>query len=558
MMRFRLSPSATSATSATSSARLHPPLFQPPCQPGHNRTHGTLIPEDAHPVRLEKREPEGRGVHTPNFLGAKRRGEKAALAWHEIIEKRDRLVSKPTERPWDPFLSELSSPTGDLDVGRLRTYARQYAEDQRTFNSRPNERLNDHPLYRHNLYGDVEYWDVDRNDPDVKLMGFADLSPFRTPDGKVRIFSHYLDFRGREALRDAHGDPSGSVPAEMTASYRTLVLFPETEAPFMLKFSGEWHAPKKRLEPKQARISVERSHHLRRATFLTPEPAALTTGRLTVIYRPIPRPRRKALAPNDALIPLSALNSKEFAESPRGRRLFARHGSQEAWLTRELAPQLARILWKSLRSSFAHLELHSQNIDLLVGASGKLKQTFIKDQLDIMHDPGAQLASGMPVQNVAALRADEWGNMGEANARFDTSTFYRHFLGQTTSRPPTLDRAVTEALKAIAYKRRDVAALARRPEYAALRDAEGSLPAYLEALRQILIHDDIDRNFEANPGAKKELVRSPGKMTSGDPRCARLADLESEDLLFGYVHKTPIAILRDAEGFTRRYYMRFE
>lgn len=517
-------------------------------------------------ARPEGQEPGGFRLHGIEFVGAKRRGPKAAVTWHEILEKRGHLTSRLTERPWDPFVAAYaSSPAGvdaavgvDVDVEQLRGYARRYAEDQRTFNSRPNERLIDHPLYRHNLYGKAEYWDVDPHDPAVKLMGFADASPFRTPEGKTRIFSHYLDFTNRKALRATHGEPSGSVPAEMTSSYRTLVLFPDHEAPFMLKFSGEWHAPHKRLEAKHGRISVERSHHLRRAAFLTPEPAALTTGDVTAIYRPIPRPRRKKLAPGDALIPLSALNSKEFAASARGQRLFARHGSQEAWLAKELAPQLAHILWKSLRSNFAHLELHSQNIDLLVNKAGKLKQTFVKDQLDMMHDPGAQVASGQPADNVAALRDYEWGNMGEAGARFDTATFYRLLLGQTTSRPPTLDRAVTQALKDIATKRRNLGALAHRPEYAALVYAEASLPTYLEALRQILIHDDIDRNFTADEKAKKALTRASGKITSGDPRCARLADLDTKDLQFGYVYETPIAILRDPEGYTRRYYMRFE
>ena len=161
-------------------------------------------------------------------------------------------------------------------------YAKEYARVQRFFNGgKPDEILAN--VFLGETHGNVPYWDVDSDASSHYILGMENPSPFVTSDGKTRIFNHYLNKKSTEALIEKYGEPTGEIKAEMTSSYRTLILFPKDDIPYMLKFSGtEFYSrinsnvgERKKLDGEQVRGAVENSLHLRKSPFITPEPAGL-------------------------------------------------------------------------------------------------------------------------------------------------------------------------------------------------------------------------------------------------------------------------------------------
>jgi hypothetical protein len=499
---------------------------------------------------------------------------------------------------------------------RLRAYARTYGQWLHRYNGAfPDEALALDGRFKGQLEGQVPFWDVDpatvtadADDPArprVDLVGLAQGSPFVTRDGKLRIYTHYLNRTARKQLEETFGKPTGHVAAMMTSSFRTIILFPEDGVPFQLKFSGDEATPwgaSKQLPEKQVRTSIERGLRLRKNPRVVPELAGLVIGDgrgkprfgalgklarrlqrprgtlgagLNVIYRPLPMP----VQPGDRLITWHVLMSPEFRNSPRGRAMFRPYGGAEAWFRTQAAPAVADILADSLLDSFAHFELHSQNVDLLVGKDGTVRQAYAKDLLDIMHDPAAEAASGRRPVAQKVLKDGEWGDAADSGRHeiqvASLGGFYQSYFSQlgmdvtarrTSSRYAGLDTEtafrgwVMDELYTRVAQRKDVDALARFPGFESFQDPElrrASPYQAIDGLRNSLIRDQLTLSFRADPSARASFEGRPS-IVSDTKANARAFRARKRGLTFGYVGDSPVAVARGADGLVRDFYFAFE
>jgi hypothetical protein len=493
-----------------------------------------------------------------------------------------------------------AAPTRDAPELRraLHDYARTYARWLHRYNgSFPAEQLVDDPRFRDRLEGAVPYWDVDPARvtaqlgdparPRVELIGLEAGSPFVTADGKLRIYAHYLNGTARRQLTATFGAPTGHIPAMMTSSFRTIILLPEDGVPFQLKFSGDEATPwgaSKQLPDRQVETSVERGVRLRKSRMTVPEPSGLLVGGsgelgggLNAIYRPLPLPEQ----PGDRLITWHVLMSPEFRASPEGRAIFARHGGVHAWFRSQAAPKVAELIAESMLDSFAHFELHSQNVDLLLAADGSVRQAFAKDLLDLMHDPGGQAASGRTPVGQRATRDGEWGDAadsGRDEIRFEgLGQFYGTYFSQlgidalsrrSNSRYATVRTDgdfrgwVLDALYTRVAKERDVASLARFPDFAPFASpARRHRSPYraLDGLRNAIIKDQLGRGFRSDPSVRARFEAPGATIVSSSKQQAQRLRLGRRGLELGTVGRTPVAIVRDRRsGLVRDFYFAFD
>ncbi len=499
---------------------------------------------------------------------------------------------------------------------RLRGYARTYGRWLHRYNGAfPDEALALDGRFKGQLEGQVPFWDVDpaqvttdASDPDrprVDLVGLSTDSPFVTKDGKLRIYTHYLNRTARKQLEETFGAPTGHVAAMMTSSFRTLIILPDEGVPFQLKFSGDEATPwgaSKQLPEKQVRTSVERGLLLRKNPRVVPELSGLVIGDgrgkprfgllgklgrrlqgrrgklgngLNVIYRPLPMPVERG----DRLITWHVLMSPEFRNSPRGRAMFRRWGGPEAWFRAQAAPAVADILADSLLDTFAHFELHSQNVDLLVGADGTVRQAYAKDLLDVMHDPAAEAASGRAPVAQRVLKDGEWGDAADSG-RHEISVgslggFYATYFSQlgmdvtgrrTNSRYAGLDTEtvfrgwVMDELHARIAQRVDLEALTGFPGFERFHDAEARRASPYDAidgLRNAIIRDQLTRTFHADPSARERFAGRPS-IVSDTKANARAFRARRRGLDFGFVGDTPVAVTRGADGRVADFFFAFE
>ena len=358
------------------------------------------------------------------------------------LSARHRNLQRDKLKKGQPILSDK-----ERDLKKAHKYGKEYARVQREFNGgMPDEILSE--ILKGDTHGKVPYWDIE---PDVGaqlIIGVDHGSPFRTSEGKVRFFNHYLNANAREELISKFGDPTGEIEAEMTSSYRTLLLFPKNEIPYMLKFSGsefyekiDVYAAKanvKDLQGDDVRSSIENSLHLRKSPIITPEPAGLVIEDLDInmIYRPLPMPKTQSLKKGDRVITWQVFMSEEFRETKEGKSLFENHGGYDTWLKNQAAPRLAKLIYHSIFTDFTHLELHSQNIDVIVDSVGNIIEMQVKDLLDIMHDPVARAILNPSKRSHLARRSTFWGDAeesGKFRIRNETYSFHSQFLEQTRS-----------------------------------------------------------------------------------------------------------------------------
>jgi hypothetical protein len=383
----------------------------------------------------------------------------------------------------------------------------------------------------------VPYWDVDPRQADVEVVGDLEASPFRAPDGKLRVFGHYMDEPRIEALTAALGPPAGTLEAELTSSFRTVLVYPPDGRPYMLKFPGSWFLPDRQLTASDVARSVARSRQLRASPDFLPEPAGLVASGvdLAVLYRPLPLPRSFALRRDDFLVAGHVLSAPELEGTALGRRIFGRYGSRAAWENAELAPALARTLRRSIAESFVHPELHAQNLDVLIDAKGRVRRVFIKDLLDVMHDFPVAAAQGHGPTETAGLRDGLWKTMGEAGAAYDVEGFHREFLAQSLS--PRLERAVRAAFVDEIRAVLPLDRLTGYPELSRLRDPKGSLYEALSDLWNLLVKTRLGERFEADDGARESLVRGEGELTTS-PSAPALSD----GWAYGFIGEVPVAV----------------
>lgn len=351
---------------------------------------------------------------------------------------------------------------------QLTEYARNYVTLQRLFNGeRPEEvtrlttkltpQMREYPGTRYletvwlqeNATGQCPYWDIDAvrlEAAGVKIRTFGELEGTPVLDnGRVRVRAHYASQRGIERLVEKFGEPDGHDAASMTDSRRTLML--ETQAgPILMKFSGA-AMPRigqfKKLAADHIEAAVIASAELSAYSEYGEEPAGLAIdlgdgkSPITQLYRVFPIARR-GYREGDVVLPEHVLSDPEFEESDLGRRIFSLHGSRRKWLRHELAPQLADFLWLTLTQIFVHPQLHGQNLDLIIDATGKLVEIRLKDLQDVEYDFPAAAAAGRiaerwqdrPSPNHLGFRGAE--NEDSESARI--ATFYYEFLSQLCER----------------------------------------------------------------------------------------------------------------------------
>jgi hypothetical protein len=288
------------------------------------------------------------------------------------------------------------------------------------------------------LSGKLPYWDIEANIADVKVIGLLKGSPLITSQGKLRIFCHYLDRRAIECLKKHYGLPSGKMLGRMTNSGRTVMVFPDRSIPFMLKFSGDF------LPPEQGFNNTLGAQNIRQAIanfvqqcsnpHLTPEPVGIVIPKINLafLHRKLPAPRDDRIYPDDVLLGTQVVLSSVFASTKLGKCIFSLTGSQDAWLENIFAPKMGELIDDSLQRRVAHLELHPQNLDLLINTkTGEIRHLFVKDLEDMYQDPAAAAATGKGPSELDITRDRLFGILGEYRSKYSLDRFYWEFLGQT-------------------------------------------------------------------------------------------------------------------------------
>jgi hypothetical protein len=418
--------------------------------------------------------------------------------------------------------------------------------------------------------GQVPYWDLDPTTPGVEIVGRADESPYLTASGKIRVYSHYLNRAEHARLAQRFGrPPDGRIHAQMSSSYRTLVLFPEGEVPFQLKFSGPNET--KTLRAEQVEASIEKSLHLEGETAVVPEPAGLILNgeQGLSIFRPIAMPR-EGLRPGDRLMPWQVMMDPAFRKTELAKRILERYPNPRAWFEKEAAPAFAEIIYDSLFRLHDHFTLHSQNVEALFDGQGRLRRLFVKDLLDVVTDPAAEaVARGRAPEAAAVRRAQQWGHIGESGDHFqeiDLHSFYDLFFGQIGMYPAPLGmtgdeespRMIADALIKLVKARVPLRDLERFPEYkAVLVEGASKHPiGVIAGLRHLLLKQRLTDGFRPDAQARSRFFAGEGRLVSSSRNEANWFKPDDPALEYGLIGEVPVAVKR-AGGIVTSYYFRF-
>jgi hypothetical protein len=447
-----------------------------------------------------------------------------------------------------------------INFQRLHRYAHIYIDTQQRF----------HGIYadkiltgrRLILSGNLPYWDIEVNSAEIKIIGESKDSSLMTGAGKLRIFCHYLDHRASDALREYYGVPSGKMLGRMTNSGRTVMVFPEQESPFMLKFSGDFFPPElgfnNTLAARNIRQAVENFTQQRTNPYLTPEPVGIvvSTVKLAFLQRALPAPRGQEIQSDDVLLGTQVIFSDAFAATNLGNRIFSRLGTKDAWLEHVFAPKIAELIDDSLQRRIAHLELHPQNLDILIDTkTGEIRHLFVKDLEDMYQDPVALAVTGKYPQALHITRDRLFGVLGEYHSKYSLDRFYWEFLGQTTGyQQGLMQNSIADFLKSAARQRYQGQDLTVYPEYAKL---QGDLFDIIAALRDLDVKINLSQHFQENESARDDLTASSGLVVSTSKLKAFTFTPTLPNLEFGYVDHIPVAVSRDIDGSIEHYYFKF-
>ena len=466
-----------------------------------------------------------------------------------------------------------------LSSQKLRCYAHIYIDTQQRF----------HGVYADKiligrglkLSGKLPYWDIDASATNVNIIGFLEGSPLKTSEGKLRIFCHYLDTRAKNCLRENYGAPSGQMLARMTNSGRTVMVFPHQTSPFMLKFSGDFLAAElgfnHTLEAKNIQQAIVNYAQQTCNPYLTPEPVGIVIPKINFAFlqRNLPAPRDDAIASDDVLLGTQVILSDVFASTKLGKNIFAPMGSQSKWLEKVFAPKIAELIDDSLQRKVAHLELHPQNLDILVNTTtGKIRHLFVKDLEDMYQDPAALVAAtGEFPQDLNITRDRVFGILGEYRSQYTLDRFYWEFLGQTLGKEQC---AVQDAVAD--WLREKSLILLRQSEiyhYADYEEFLNELKSYREynkllnnqaedlfdiiaTLRDLLLKINLNHNFCPNESARHHLSEDEGTVVSSSRLKAFSFTPCLSHLEFGFIGDVPVAISRDTNGIIKDYYFKFK
>jgi hypothetical protein len=451
-----------------------------------------------------------------------------------------------------------------INAQRLHRYAHIYIETQQRF----------HGIYADKiligrgltLSGNLPYWDIEVNSAEVEIIGELKDSSLITGAGKLRIFCHYLDRRASDALRECYGTPTGKMLGRMTNSGRTIMVFPEQASPFMLKFSGDFFPPElgfnNILAARNIRQAIENFRQQRTNPYLTPEPVGIvvSTVKLAFLQRALPMPRVDEIESDDVLLGTQVIFSDAFAATNLGKNIFSRLNTKDAWLERVFAPKIGELIDDSRQRRIAHLELHPQNLDILIDTrTGEIRHLFVKDLEDMYQDPVALAATGEYPQALHITRDRLFGVLGEYHSKYSLDRFYWEFLGQTTGyQQGLMENTIADFLKSTAQQRHQGQDSTIYPEYAKLYgNCQADLFDTIAALRDLEVKINLSQHFQENESARDDLTASSGFVVSTNKLKAFTFTPTLPNLEFGYVDQIPVAISRDINGLIEDYYFKF-
>jgi hypothetical protein len=451
----------------------------------------------------------------------------------------------------------LNSP---LIIRRLHRYAHIYIDTQQRFHGIYADKILVGRGLR--LSGQISYWDVEANLAGIEIIGELAASTLMTSDRQLRIFCHYLDRRAHNALRECYGPPSGKMLGRMTNSGRTVMVFPDGGIPFMLKFSGDFFPAElgfnNTLEAKNIRQAIENYRQQRTNPHLTPEPVGIIipTVQLAFLQRSLPALRNSEIESSDILLGTQVIFSDAFAATHLGKQIFSRPGTQDTWLETVFAPKIGELIDDSLQRRSAHLELHPQNLDILIDTNtGEIRHLFVKDLEDMYQDPAALAATGQSPQALDTTRDRMFGILGEYHSKYSLDRFYWEFLGQTTGyKQGLMEKAIADFLKSKAEQRYQGQNLTPYPESAKFT---GDLFDLIAALRDLDVKLNLSQYFHKNELARDELTANGGVIVSTSKLQAFTFAPTLRNLEFGYVEQIPVAISRDINGLIEHYYFKF-
>jgi hypothetical protein len=462
-------------------------------------------------------------------------------------------------------LKKQASNFPQASVEQLRRYAHIYVDTQQRFHGVYSDKI----LSRRGLKlsGKLPYWNIESETADLDVIGLIEGSPLLTSEGQLCIFCHYLDQRAFDRLRECFGQATGKILARMTSSGRTVMVFPQETSPFMLKFTGDFFPPKlgfnNTLDAKNVRQSVENFLQQWSNPYLTPEPVGIVMPKIQFAFlqRRLPAPRDEEIGSDDVLLGTQVILSDAFASTQLGKRIFSQISSKDAWLENIFAPKIAELIDDSLQRRVAHLELHPQNLDILINTrTGEIRHLFVKDLEDMYQDPAAVAATGQLPRSLNITRDRAFGILGEYRSRFSLDRFYWEFLGQTLGEEQHSTRnAVANWLRERARYRYREQDLRLYSEYAKLfGNQRGDLFNTIAAIRDLNVKIDLQNHFQKNESARHELTKSEGTVISTSRLKAFTFSTTQPNLEFGYVGNIPVAISRDANGLIEHYYFKFE
>jgi hypothetical protein len=241
-------------------------------------------------------------------------------------------------------------------------------------------------------------------------------------------------------------------------------------------------------------------------------------------------------------------------------------GSKETWLQKVFAPKIAELIDDSLQRKIAHLELHPQNLDILINAkTGRIRHLFVKDLEDMYQDPAAfAAATGEYPQDLDVTRDRIFGVLGEYHSQYSLDRFCWEFLGQTLGKEKSaMQTSIANRLREKALSRYgnldSKVNLKLYPEYIKLFvERSGDVFDVIANLRDLELKLNLNNKFLLNESAYAHFAKSEGTVISSTRLKAFAFTPSFKHLEFGYIGNVPVAISRDLNGLIENYYFKFE
>ncbi len=274
--------------------------------------------------------------------------------------------------------------------------------------------------------GELRYWDLTmehlkqrpyRDEPPVLELfpkNFSGFSPY-VQEEKTRVYLHYLGEDAKDRRVPLKRAPDGTVRGHLTSSFRTLLVVDDGPKPYFIKLNGDSIEARSKggklsHEKKIYTVAVQKAvtmgRELKVGDHLVADSHGLLASHERVfanwnsLYRDFHLSAGEfgsVWTKSDTLIPVHALASQKFFETEEGTRVLgATSQERNRWVNREFVPPLVDIIVESGFRQGVHLELHGQNIDVLLSEEGCVRQVFVKDLGDVGVDPVVRWLMGKP------------------------------------------------------------------------------------------------------------------------------------------------------------------